>query len=134
MRYYVIGIGTAVVLSIVGERFGDLRSKFLNRFWQITLTSHLLPDASLAAQTKLSDVKQIVYPVLDLDAANEKLRASEQSFSLDSNSSSGESSVSRFDALRLPSNSPCEDELAFGTVDVGQKQDWQFWGVYDGHA
>jgi hypothetical protein len=134
-HYYAIGIGAAVVLSIVWPRFGELKSEFLNNFWQTILTSHFVPGAPVISQAKeLPDIKQAVYPVLDLDAANAKLKASEQSYISDVNSVAGESSVSRFDILVLPSNSPCEDDFAFGTVDVGQERDWQFWGVYDGHA
>lgn len=134
-NYYAIGIGAAVVLSIVAPRFDELRSEFLNRFWQITLTSQFVPGAPVITQAKeLPDLKQAIYPALDLDAANAKLKASEQSYSSDAKDATGVDSVSRFDILRLPSNSPCEDEFAFGAVDVGQERDWQFWGVYDGHA
>lgn len=133
--YYSIGIGAAVVLAIVGPRFDELRPEFLNRFWQITLTSHFVPGTPPIVQVQEpSDIKQAIYPVLDLDAANAKLKASEQSYSSDANGAFGECSVRRFDILRLPSNSPCEDEFAFDTIDVGQEQGWQFWGVYDGHA
>lgn len=135
-RYYAIGIGAAVILAIVGSGFDEFRSEFLSRFWKITLTSNFVPGTPppIVQVQEPSNIKQAIYPALDLDTANAKLKASEQSYSSNAKGDFGESSVSRFDILRLPSNSPCEDEFAFDTIDVGQEQGWQFWGVYDGHA
>jgi hypothetical protein len=77
------------------------------------------------------DWKRKACAELDLIAATAKLRAGQLSYLSDSRDPTG---VTRFDILRLESNSPTEDEFAFGTVDVGQRKDWAFWGVYDGHA
>ncbi|KAH8886100.1 protein serine/threonine phosphatase 2C [Thozetella sp. PMI_491] len=71
------------------------------------------------------------YPVLDLEAATEKLREHESSFYPQG---LGATPVLRFDTSRVEAHTPCEDTSTVETVDFGNGKVWQFWGVFDGHA
>ncbi|KAF5137430.1 Protein phosphatase 2C C10F6.17c [Metarhizium anisopliae] len=83
-----------------------------------------------------ADGRRIV-EMLTPEQATEKLRALEQSFSV--NRGQG---VTRYDLVQLPSNDPIEDDHAEKIVQVpsrsagaeGQSSDWMFWGVFDGHS
>lgn len=80
-----------------------------------------------------SDGRRIV-EMLTPEQATEKLRKTEQSFSV--NRGQG---VTRYDLVQLSSNDPIEDDHAEKIVEVrasddqGQN-DWMFWGVFDGHS
>lgn len=78
------------------------------------------------------DDRRIV-EMLTPDQATEKLRKLEQSFSV--NRGQG---VTRYDLVQLPSNDPIEDDHAEKIVEVPSrdngKNDWMFWGVFDGHS
>jgi pyruvate dehydrogenase phosphatase len=83
-----------------------------------------------------TDGRRIV-EMLTSEQATEKLRALEQSFSV--NRGQG---VTRYDLVQLPSNDPIEDDHAEKIVEVpsrsagveGASNDWMFWGVFDGHS
>ncbi|KAF9638873.1 putative protein phosphatase 2c protein [Lasiodiplodia theobromae] len=67
---------------------------------------------------------------LNLADANEVLRREQSSKLFDA----GNGQRGRCDVVRVPSNSPVEDEFVVGTqVGPGRSQ-WTFWGVFDGHA
>jgi pyruvate dehydrogenase phosphatase len=83
------------------------------------------------------DGRRIV-EMLTPEQATDKLRSSEQSFSV--NRGQG---VLRYDLVQLPSNDPIEDDHAEKIVEVptrgagaetGMNSDWMFWGVFDGHS
>lgn len=69
-------------------------------------------------------------PALSLKEAEEKLRAVENSGKFGS-STTGEVI---FHYLRLPSNSPVEDDLVQAEVEEGKNAKLQYWGVFDGHV
>ncbi|KAJ6783711.1 hypothetical protein PWT90_05461 [Aphanocladium album] len=82
-----------------------------------------------------SDGRRIV-EMLTPEQATEKLRKTEQSFSV--NRGQG---VTRYDLVQLSSNDPIEDDHAEKIVEVkatstagAQNNDWMFWGVFDGHS
>lgn len=80
-----------------------------------------------------SDGRRIV-EMLTPEQATEKLRKSEQSFSV--NRGQG---VTRYDQVQLSSNDPIEDDHAEKIVEVkptegAKNNDWMFWGVFDGHS
>lgn len=75
-----------------------------------------------------------VLEMLTPEQATDKLRQNESSFLI--NRGQG---VFRYDIVQLASNSPIEDDHAEKIVEMpspqGQsKNDWMFWGVFDGHA
>jgi hypothetical protein len=77
------------------------------------------------------DWKGKVHPALDLNAASAKLRREERSKNCLGND---ENDVTRWDAVRVASNCPVEDEMTHEEVSITPKTNLQFWGVYDGHA
>lgn len=85
----------------------------------------------LSAATHVEDIK-VTSPVrvLDLEAANAKIREEARSFVFDSS----DGVTGRVDVVRLSSNCPVEDDwsVAVGKGVGGQKT--LYTGVYDGHA
>ena len=76
------------------------------------------------------DWKFHAFPVLDVKAATEKLKAGEASYTF-----AGEVGiVSRCDTIQLASNPIIEDYMVSSSIDVGEDQKWHCWAVYDGHA
>ena len=92
-------------------------------------------DGPLSKMTN-GDGRKIV-EMLTPDQATDKLRALQQSFSV--NRGQG---VTRYDVVQLPSNDPIEDDHAEKIVQVPARpnsdaagdSDWMFWGVFDGHS
>lgn len=69
-------------------------------------------------------------PMLEYKAAIKKLNKEQKSRSF----KEGQAGlVSRFDIVRVPSNSPTEDNYVYQVQGVGKDKDWHFWGVFDGH-
>ena len=70
--------------------------------------------------------------MLTPEQATDKLRKLEQSYFVERGQG-----VMRYDLVQLPSNDPIEDDHAEKIVQAsnlaGQKNDWMFWGVFDGH-
>lgn len=64
-----------------------------------------------------------------IEQANEALRWEESSQTVGLGSG-----VLRFDAMRLPSNLPCEDEMIAASGHEDDEIRWLIWGVLDGHA
>ena len=77
------------------------------------------------------DERRIV-EMLTPEQATDKLRKLEQSYFVERGQG-----VMRYDLVQLPSNDPIEDDHAEKIVQAsnlaGQKNDWMFWGVFDGH-
>ena len=95
----------------------------------------IVGDVPITKQT--ADGRKIV-EMLTHDQSTQKLRRSEQSFSVHRGQG-----VTRYDLVQLPSNDPIEDDHAEkivevparGAADVGNVgSDWMFWGVFDGHS
>ncbi|KAI9903272.1 hypothetical protein N3K66_002624 [Trichothecium roseum] len=78
------------------------------------------------------DERRIV-EMLTPEQATDKLRKLEQSYFVERGQG-----VMRYDLVQLPSNDPIEDDHAEKIVQAsnlaGQKNDWMFWGVFDGHS
>jgi len=78
-----------------------------------------------------------VLGMLTPEEATKKLRSMEESYHV-----GRDQGVWRYDVVQLPSNNPIEDDHAEKIVEVpdlaaevdGQKTDWMFWGVFDGHG
>ena len=66
---------------------------------------------------------------MTIEQANEALRWEESSHIVGRNSG-----VNRFDTVRVPSNSPPEDELVSASGHEDDEIKWCLWGVFDGHA
>lgn len=85
--------------------------------------------------SKTTEDGRRIVEMLTPEQASERLRASEQSFSV--NRGQG---VTRYDLVQLSSNDPIEDDHAEKIVEVRasaadtQNKDWMFWGVFDGHS
>lgn len=75
--------------------------------------------------------KGMFHPALDLAAATSKLKAEETSTRF---LTVQDTCATRFDSVRVASNYPSEDERSYAVANVGDSEDWKFWGVYDGHA
>lgn len=69
-------------------------------------------------------------PALSVEEATAKLRAQEGTLTFDA----GGGHTGRFDYIRYASNSPVEDDYAFGSAAGPDRQQWQYWGLFDGHA
>jgi pyruvate dehydrogenase phosphatase len=87
------------------------------------------------SKTTTDDGRKVV-EMLTPDQATNKLRKTEQSFLV--NRGRG---VVRYDVVQLPSNDPIEDDHVEKIVEVptsaggpDAKNDWMFWGVFDGHS
>ncbi|OJD34582.1 protein phosphatase 2c [Diplodia corticola] len=89
-------------------------------------------NGDAAADNSNSNIVQLQSPVkaLDVADANEVLRREERSKLFDA----GNGQVGRCDLVRVPSNSPVEDEFVTGTQAGPGGNPWTFWGVFDGHA
>lgn len=114
------------------------------------LAPYAFPTASpnteedLASSAKLPRVKEVVsglqseipvaspVKVLDLEAANKKIREQAHTFSFDGK----DGSKGRIDVVRVPSNNPVEDNWSVGVGRGlgGLDASTVFAGVYDGHA
>lgn len=80
-----------------------------------------------------------VVGMLTPEQATERLRRNEESYFIGRGSG-----VVRYDVVQLPSNDPIEDDHAEKVVEVPSSvaatdngaptSDWNFWGVFDGHA
>ncbi|GBF62726.1 pyruvate dehydrogenase (acetyl-transferring) phosphatase [Trichophyton mentagrophytes] len=80
-----------------------------------------------------------VVGMLTPEQATERLRRNEESYFIGRGSG-----VVRYDVVQLPSNDPIEDDHAEKVVEVPNSvaatdngattSDWNFWGVFDGHA
>lgn len=81
------------------------------------------------------DERRMVVEMLNPEQSTQKLRKNEQSYIV--NRGQG---VVRYDLVQLPSNDPIEDDHAEKIVEVpdgsqpSSKNDWMFWGVFDGHS
>lgn len=73
--------------------------------------------------------KNTTHRPLGITEAVERLRKSETS----TKSESAESAGPRTDTVRVDSVTRVEDDYSWGEIPVG-KEDWRYWGVYDGHA
>lgn len=91
----------------------------------------------LSKQLPAEDVAgRKVLGMLTPEEATIRLRSMEESYNVGRNQG-----VWRYDIVQLPSNNPIEDDHAEKIVEVpdlaaeidGQKTDWMFWGVFDGH-
>ena len=69
-------------------------------------------------------------PVLNVDTATAKLRQGEVSTTF----AADETGLSHCDTIQLASNEPNEDHMVYETIDVGTKEKWHCWGIYDGHG
>ncbi|KAK7535030.1 protein phosphatase 2C [Phyllosticta citribraziliensis] len=113
--------GASIVL---GYGYAQLRSNS---------KSDNLPSASIPTILRPDSAPPVFdSPVeaLDLPAAENKLKKDQKSLRFEV--SPGKNG--RFDVVRLASNSPVEDEYAFGTAPGPGNAPFAFWGVYDGHA
>lgn len=70
-------------------------------------------------------------PVLDVKQAAAKIRQNEASYRFQS---AEMGAVSRIDTNQVPSNSPIEDYMASGKIDLGKGGVWHCWAIYDGHG
>ncbi|KAI6356798.1 hypothetical protein MCOR25_007839 [Pyricularia grisea] len=83
----------------------------------------------------IDDERRMVVEMLNPEQSTQKLRKNEQSYIV--NRGQG---VVRYDLVQLPSNDPIEDDHAEKIVEVpngsqpSSKNDWMFWGVFDGHS
>lgn len=73
--------------------------------------------------------------MLSPEEATNKLRKNEESYIVGRGKG-----VWRYDVVQVPSNNPIEDDHAEKIVEVpdvndanGERSDWMFWGVFDGH-
>lgn len=74
--------------------------------------------------------KNTTHRPLGIIEAVERLRKSETS----TNSGSAENAEElRTDTVRVGSVTRVEDDYSWGEFTAG-KDDWRYWGVYDGHA
>lgn len=79
---------------------------------------------------------RLVVEMLTPEQATVKLRQNEQSYHIGRGAG-----VVRYDVTQLASNNPIEDDHAERIVQHtskvpeagGEKNDWMFWGVFDGH-
>ena len=67
---------------------------------------------------------------LTLDEASAKLKEDAATVSVGER----DAAALRTDTVRVPSVTPCEDDLSYGKIDVGGEREWSFWGIYDGHS
>ncbi|KAK8189855.1 phosphatase 2C-like domain-containing protein [Phyllosticta capitalensis] len=112
-------MGGGFVVGFAGARYRQSKRDISSASIPTLLTSESAPP-----------VFDSPVEALDLPAADKKLKRQEQSYSFEV--SQGQNG--RFDVVRLASNSPVEDEYAFGTAPGPGNTPWAFWGVYDGHA
>lgn len=87
---------------------------------------------SAAVDSKLPPLLKIINE-LDVESATEILRKEEYSGTFGSATSEG-TQHGTFFKVRHASNSPVEDEYAFGSAPGVDNGLWEFWGVFDGHA
>jgi hypothetical protein len=81
---------------------------------------------------KLPELPKVI-ETLDVHAATEKLRAEEHTQFFERDGLSDQKKA-QFYSVRLASNSPTEDNYVYAQEwGCGLKQ-WQWWGVFDGHA
>lgn len=92
-----------------------------------------LEDEEEDGYTGIDWTENPVYAVLDLEAADKKMTASQKSFEF---VPKAPNDMTRLDTIRFGSNVPVEDQLAHESVDIGvaESRNLNFWGVYDGHA
>ncbi|KAK7526161.1 protein phosphatase 2C [Phyllosticta citriasiana] len=112
--------GASIVL---GYGYAQLRSSNGEKGSSASIPTILRPESA-------PPVFDSPVEALDLPAAENKLKKDQKSFRFEV--SSGKNG--RFDVVRLASNSPVEDEYAFGTAPGPGQRPVHFWGVYDGHA
>ncbi|KAF4122266.1 hypothetical protein GMORB2_7258 [Geosmithia morbida] len=89
-----------------------------------------LSDLPVVAVDPAVDISSPV-KVLDLEAANKKIRQSVHAFSFES---SKDGTTGRVDVARVSSNNPVEDNWATALGKGPGKEDMVYAGVYDGHA
>lgn len=77
------------------------------------------------------DWKFSILPFLDVKTATEKLKKGEASHIFKSNDLG---TVSRCDTIQVPSNDVIEDYMVSQSMDVGDREKWHCWAIYDGHA
>jgi hypothetical protein len=75
--------------------------------------------------------RNITHRPLSLPEANAKLRK-EEGVAISKGSNDGRTIQTSY--VRVASLSPVEDDFSYGSIDVGQGKQWQYWGVYDGHS
>jgi len=91
-----------------------------------------IPDGPITKTTDDSG-REIIH-MMSPEQVTERLRRSEESYFVGRGKG-----VVRYDIVQLPSNDPIEDDHAEKIVTVpsgtkDQKDDWMFWGVFDGHS
>jgi len=116
------GIFTAILFTGAAASYTIIASKPLK-------LESVEPSGEYLGEEEITQRYSPPIPPVTMAQANEALRWEE------SYNAVGEGSgVLRFDTVRVPSNSPPEDELISASGYEDDELKWLMWGVFDGHA